>query len=71
MEDPARIDASSLIGRQGPLSRDEAKLLLDHGADLLARGEFAAAFQAYVRVYGFDDPDVTAAAMLGAGQALS
>jgi len=69
VEDPARIDASSLIGRQGPLSRDEAKLLLDHGADLLARGEFAAAFQAYVRVYGFDDPDVTAAAMLGAGQA--
>ena len=68
-EDPARIDASSLIGRQGPLTRDEARLLLDRGADLLARGEFAPAFQAYVRVYGFDDPDVTAAAMLGAGQA--
>jgi membrane associated rhomboid family serine protease len=69
VEDPASIDVSSLIGRQGPLSRDEARLLLDRGADLLARGEFVAAFQAYVRVYGFDDPEVTAAAMLGAGQA--
>ena len=69
MEDSARTDVSSLIGRQGPFNRDEAKLLLDRGADLLARGEFAAAFQSYARVYGFDDPEVTAAAMLGAGQA--
>jgi membrane associated rhomboid family serine protease len=69
VEDSARTDVSSLIGRQGPLNRDEARLLLDRGADLLERGEFVAAFQSYARVYGFDDPEITAAAMLGAGQA--
>jgi membrane associated rhomboid family serine protease len=70
VEDSARTEVSSLIGRQGPLNRDEARILLDRGADLLARGEFAAAFQCYWRVRGFDDPDVTAAALLGAGQSL-
>lgn len=70
MEESARTDVSSLLGRQGPLNRDEARLLLDRGADLLAAGEFAAAFQCYWRVRGFDDTDVTAAALLGAGQAL-
>jgi membrane associated rhomboid family serine protease len=70
VEDRARTDASSLIGRQGPLNRDEARLLLDRGAELLAAGEFPAAFNHYWRVRGFEDPDVTAAALLGAGQAL-
>ena len=32
-------------------------------------GDFAAAFQFYRRVIGFDDPAITAAALLGAGQA--
>jgi membrane associated rhomboid family serine protease len=69
MEPPAQSDELRLISSQGPLSRDEASLLLDRGAELLAAGEFAAAFQHYRRVIGFDDPNVTAAALLGAGQA--
>src|SRR5262245_6349349 len=36
----------------------------------MSSGDFPAAFQHYRRVYGFDDPDLTAAALLGAGQAL-
>jgi rhomboid protease GluP len=59
---PASLDAD------GPLSRDEAQLLLDRGAELLAAGDFSDAFAHYRRVIGFDDPDVTAAALLGAGQ---
>jgi membrane associated rhomboid family serine protease len=54
----------------GPLSREAARALLDKGAELMAGGEFADAFRHYYRVRGFDDPDVTAAALLGAGQAL-
>jgi membrane associated rhomboid family serine protease len=53
----------------GPLSRDTARALLDKGAELMAAGEFPDAFNHYRRVIGFDDPDVTAAALLGAAQA--
>ncbi|HEX5013601.1 MAG TPA: rhomboid family intramembrane serine protease [Candidatus Limnocylindrales bacterium] len=70
MEDPGLNDTSSLLARQGPLTRAEARLLLDGGAELLAAGDFPRALQHYWRVRGFDDPDVTAAALLGAGQAL-
>jgi membrane associated rhomboid family serine protease len=59
---PASLDAD------GPLTRDEARHLLDRGAELLAAGEYADAFAHYRRVIGFDDPDVTAAALLGAAQ---
>ena len=52
----------------GPLSREEARALLDRGAELLSAGEFAEAFNHYRRVIGFDDPEVTAAALLGAAQ---
>jgi membrane associated rhomboid family serine protease len=53
----------------GPLSRDAAVALLDHGAALLAAGDFQEALATYVRVIGFDDPEVTAAALLGSAQA--
>ena len=53
----------------GPLSREEAAALLDQGAALLESGEFAEALATYVRVIGFDDPQVTAAALLGSAQA--
>ena len=59
---PASLDAD------GPLSRDEARLLLDRGGELLAAGDYQEAFLHYRRVIGFDDPEVTAAALLGAGQ---
>lgn len=59
---PASLDAA------GPLSREEARLLLDRGAELLSSGDFAEAFRHYRRVIGFDDPEITATALLGAGQ---
>jgi membrane associated rhomboid family serine protease len=53
----------------GPLSADAASALLDQGAALLQAGEFGQALGAYQRVVGFDDPEVTAAALLGMAQA--
>jgi membrane associated rhomboid family serine protease len=53
----------------GPLSRHAAAVLLNQGASLLEAGEFGEALATYVRVIGFDDPEVTAAALLGAAQA--
>src|SRR4051812_2611327 len=47
----------------GPLTRDAAGALLDHGAALLESGEFGEAFATYQRVVGFDDPEVTGAAL--------
>ncbi|MFL5777002.1 MAG: rhomboid family intramembrane serine protease [Chloroflexota bacterium] len=70
MEPPA-VDANELrlVTSQGPLSRDEATLLLDRAAERLEAGDFGGAFLLYRRVIGFDDHEVTAAALLGAGQA--
>ena len=69
MEPPSQSDELRLVSSQGPLSRDEALRLLDRGAQLLESGNFGGAFQHYRRVIGFDDPAITAAALLGAGQA--
>ena len=69
MEPPTHSDELRLVNSQGPLSRDEATRLLDRGAQLLESGDFSSAFQFYRRVIGFDDPAITAAALLGAGQA--
>src|SRR5262245_3765392 len=69
VEPPADSDELRLVSSQGPLSRDEAMRLLDRGAELLEAGDYGGAFQHYRRVIGFDDPEVTAAALLGAGQA--
>ncbi len=52
----------------GPLTRDEALAMLDRGAELLAAGDFQAAGEHYARVIGFDDPAVTASALLGLGE---
>ncbi|MBA2380762.1 MAG: rhomboid family intramembrane serine protease [Chloroflexi bacterium] len=53
----------------GPLSREAAGALLDHGAALLETGDYREAFATYQRVVGFDDPAVTGAALLGVAQA--
>jgi len=53
----------------GPLTRDAALRLLDQGAQLLQSADFADAARHYRRVVGFDDPAVTAAALLGLGEA--
>ena len=52
----------------GPLTRDEALAMLERGAELLASGDFASAGEHYARVVGFDDPTITAAALLGLGE---
>jgi membrane associated rhomboid family serine protease len=69
VEPPVGSDELRLVQSQRPLSRDEAMQLLDRGAQLLEAGDFGGAFQHYRRVIGFDDPAITAAALLGAGQA--
>jgi len=55
--------------RPGPLSRDVALTLLERGGDLLASGDFADAGAHFQRVVGFDDAAITAAALLGLGEA--
>jgi membrane associated rhomboid family serine protease len=64
--EPGAVPAPNV---DGPLSREAARALLNKGAELMAAGDFPAAFNHYRRVIGFDDPDVTAAALLGAAQA--
>ena len=56
-------------GASGRLSRDAAQALLRRGGELLASGDFAEAGQHFSRVVGFDDPAITAAALLGLGEA--
>ena len=53
----------------GRLTREAALSLLERGGDLLAAGDFADAGAHFSRVIGFDDPDITAAALLGLGEA--
>ena len=64
-------DAVPAVDRHvpGPLDRQAAGQLLDQGAALLEAGEFPEALATYQRVVGFDDPEVTAAALLGMAQA--
>ena len=69
MSEPNVLRGATDPNVDGPLSRETARALLDKGAELMASGEFPAAFMHYRRVIGFDDPDVTAAALLGAAQA--
>jgi membrane associated rhomboid family serine protease len=49
----------------GPLSRQAAETFLEQANELLAAGDFGAAGAHYARVVGFDDPAITAAAMMG------
>jgi membrane associated rhomboid family serine protease len=68
MDDPSKRDETLALDIDGPLSREQARALLDRGAELVSAGEFGQAFNHYRRVIGFDDPEVTAAALLGAAQ---
>jgi membrane associated rhomboid family serine protease len=75
--DPTTVEPAAPAGSRppvdrtvtGPLSRENAAALLDQGAALLEAGDFGEALATYVRVIGFDDPEVTAAALLGSAQA--
>ncbi len=62
---PAPLDPSA----SGRLTRDAAQAMLERGGELLASGDFADARQFFYRVVGFDDPAITAAALLGLGEA--
>lgn len=54
----------------GPLSLDTARTLLDRAAQFLEAGEYEAAALVYRRLVGHADVAVTAAALLGLGEAL-
>jgi tetratricopeptide (TPR) repeat protein len=54
----------------GPLSRELAAALLRNADELLAAGEFGEAAARYQRVVGYPDPAMTAAALIGLGEAL-
>jgi rhomboid protease GluP len=69
MDDARPPDPSPDPDATGRLSRDAALSLLQRGGDLLAVGEFADAGAHFARVVGFDDPAITAAALLGLGEA--
>ena len=62
---PAPLDP----GATGRLTRDAALAMLQRGGELLASGDFADARLHFYRVVGFDDPVITAAALLGLGEA--
>ena len=68
--DQPGFDLQGTLASSGPLSRQQALAALDHAADLMAGGRLADAARLYQRVIGFDDRAVTAAAMLGFGQAM-
>ncbi len=68
MDGPPKRDQAAALDVDGPLSREDARAILDRGAELLSAGDFGQAFNHYRRVIGFDDPEVTAAALLGAAQ---
>mgnify|MGYP003547403514 CR=1 FL=1 len=55
--------------RSGRLSREEATAILELADSALSAGEFADAAVRYGRVIGFDDAPITAAALLGLGEA--
>ena len=61
--------AASRIRPTGRLTRERALALLGRGDELLASGDFAEAGGYFSRVVGFDDPAITAAALLGLGEA--
>src|SRR6476469_5710236 len=69
MDQPPDMTPSIDRHVSGPLDRQAAGQLLDQGAALLEAGDYPEAFSTYQRVVGFDDPEVTAAALLGMAQA--
>jgi membrane associated rhomboid family serine protease len=69
MTDPWGLDLEATISHDGPLPRDVALAALDRAAQLMTSADFVDAARLYQRVIGFNDPAVTAAALLGLGEA--
>ena len=70
LQPPSPAELEAVIVAKGPLSRPVALGILDLAAAQMEAGEFVLAAQAYQRVSGFDDAEVTATAWLGLGEAL-
>ncbi len=68
MDDPQPPEGPD-PSRSGRLSREEATALLASAHSALASADFADAAVRYGRVIGFDDAPITAAALLGLGEA--
>jgi len=64
------FDAAGLLTQSGPLTRDTAQAALAQAAAYMASADFLDAARLYQRVIGFDDAAITAAAMIGLGEAL-
>ncbi len=64
------FDASGLLTQSGPLTHDTAQAALAQAAAHMANADFVDAARLYQRVIGFNDAGVTAAAMVGLGEAL-
>ncbi len=67
---PPSVDPQALLAQSGPLTREAAEGALAHAAQLMISADFIDAARLYQRVIGFDDPAVTARAMVGLGEAL-
>jgi len=65
--DPTDLDAA--VEASGPLDRPVALAILARGRELIDSGDFQPAARYFQRVTGFDDPIITAAALLGLGEA--
>ncbi len=64
------FDFHGALANSGPLARNEALAALDHAAELMDQSQFVDAGRLYQRVIGTDDRGITAAALLGFGQAM-
>jgi membrane associated rhomboid family serine protease len=69
MTDPLGHDLEATLAHDGPLPREAALAALDRAAALMVSADFVDAARLYQRVVGFNDPAVTAAALLGLGEA--
>lgn len=58
------------VAIEGPLNREQATVILNRAAELMESGDYQDAAIHYRRVVGFDEPAVTAAGLLGLGNAL-
>jgi membrane associated rhomboid family serine protease len=58
-----------LLDQQGPLAPDQAVTALRRAGELMDAADFLEAARLYQRVIGVDDPSLTAAAMIGLGEA--
>lgn len=70
MTDRPPPDLHATLAHDGPLPREAAVAALEHATELMASADFLDAARLYQRVIGYNDPAVTAAAMLGLGEAL-